>query len=258
MPASALEGAVGPAPRQTVGAQSYPAFALDYVTALSDAKARLAAFRAVSQGANPLAASIEDTVLLSESSAFLTNPVAGERFIDAGTRAIKRVYDRITLAGSTVTLTSKSGILPVTIRNTAGFPVRVVVRFVTDRRLVFTNGFSQNVVIPSALQTLTFHVRAQATGRFPIKIQLLDANSTNVSSLSISVHAVSVTLASNSAPGALESVGNANPDNDFRYDASLNGFIFNLSTKALTTGTWQLNFSLSGDPIPHAVQFGVR
>ena len=176
VPASALEGAVGPAPRQTVGAQSYPAFALDYVTALSDAKARLAAFRAVSQGANPLAASIEDTVLLSESSAFLTNPVAGERFIDAGTRAIKRVYDRITLAGSTVTLTSKSGILPVTIRNTAGFPVRVVVRFVTDRRLVFTNGFSQNVVIPSALQTLTFHVRAQATGRFPIKIQLLTPN----------------------------------------------------------------------------------
>jgi hypothetical protein len=84
------------------------------------------------------------------------------------------VYESITLAGSNpVTLTSRNGILPITVDNGAGFPVRVVVRFVADRRLEFVNGPTQKVLLPASSRTLTFRVRAQTTGRFPIKIELL-------------------------------------------------------------------------------------
>ena len=53
--------------------------------------------------------------------------------------------------------------------------------------------------------------------------QLCDANGNNLSSPDIVLHAVSVTRTSNDAPGPLDDTGNANPDLDFRYDASLQG-----------------------------------
>lgn len=60
----------------------------------------------------------------------------------------------------------------------------------------------------------------------------------------------------------MESVGNANPDNNFRYDSTLGptgGYIYNLSTKGLSTGTYALTFSVSGDPVPrHQVLFQVK
>lgn len=60
---------------------------------------------------------------------------------------------------------------------------------------------------------------------------------------------------------AMAEVGNANPDNDFRFDATLRGsggYIYNLSSRGLSTGTWTLQFTASGDPLPHSVQFDLR
>jgi len=175
VPASELERIVGAGERQPLAAQTYPGFAFDYVRSLLDAKARLAAFRATAEGAKPLASRMEDLLLLSESSTFVTDPASGERFIDATQRTIRGIYRQVGVAGSSVpvTLTSRSGVLPLTLYNRAGFPMRVILRFVTDRRLVFANGSSQEILLPASSQTLTFRVRAQTTGRFPLTIQLL-------------------------------------------------------------------------------------
>lgn len=72
------------------------------------------------------------------------------------------------------------------------------------------------------------------------------------------LHATSVTKSSNNAPGPLEDSGNANPDFDFRYDAALSGYIFNLSTKDMTTGTYNLNFTVTSDPAVHSVPFSIK
>ena len=57
--------------------------------------------------------------------------------------------------------------------------------------------------------------------------------------------------------------GNANPDFDFRYDASLEGYVFNLSLKCqgaacFTTGTYDLNFTVGSDPTIHSAPFAVK
>jgi len=173
--ASQLEGLVGVGQRQPLATQTYPGFALDYVHSLRDAKARLAAFRGTIEGPAPLTARMDELLLLSESSSFITDPAAGERFIDAMVRRIRGIYRDVGVAGTTVpvTLTSRSGVLPLTLYNNAGFPMRVVLRFVTDRRLVFADGPSKEILLLGASRTLTFRVRAQTTGRFPIKVQLL-------------------------------------------------------------------------------------
>ena len=91
----------------------------------------------------------------------------------------------------------------------------------------------------------------------PVKLQLCDVNGVNYSSSSIVVKAISVTKLDNSA-GALDDSGSANsPDLNFRYDASLSGYIFNLSTKGLTTGTWKLTFTVDGQG-SYFVKFDVK
>lgn len=94
----------------------------------------------------------------------------------------------------------------------------------------------------------------------PIKIQLVDANGVNVSAPGILVHASGTLLASDFAPGAVEDAGNANPDDNFRFVnfEGQGGYIFNLKTTGLATGTYVLLFSAGGDPSMHAVGFQIK
>ncbi len=59
-------------------------------------------------------------------------------------------------------------------------------------------------------------------------------------------------------PAVLDDSGNANPDFDFRYDASLGGYIFNLSTKGYATGTYSLKFTAGSDQSVHSALFEIK
>jgi hypothetical protein len=93
---------------------------------------------------------------------------------------------------------------------------------------------------------------------YPIKLQLCDSSGRNLSSPSIVAHATSVTRTLTKATGPLDDSGHANPDFDFRYDPSLGGYIFNLSTKGITPGTYNLNFIAGEDPVLHSAPFAVK
>ena len=95
----------------------------------------------------------------------------------------------------------------------------------------------------------------------PVKLQLCDINGNDVSSSTIVVHAVGLTIISNDAPAILADAGNANPDNNFRFDAQIGdqgGYIFNLSLKGLTTGTYSLNFTIDTNPTLRSLVFQVK
>src|SRR5262245_15794204 len=95
----------------------------------------------------------------------------------------------------------------------------------------------------------------------PVKLQLCDSNGSDLSSPSLTVHATAVMQVSSSISAQVQDSGNANPDTDFRFDASLGttgGYIFNLSTKGLTTGTYNLNFTVSGDSFIYSAPFQLK
>ena len=95
----------------------------------------------------------------------------------------------------------------------------------------------------------------------PIKLQLCDAAGDDLSASTITLHAISITRVSTSISGTVQDAGNANPDNDFRFDSTLGstgGYIFNLSTKGLTTGSYNLNFTVSGDTSTYSAPFQVK
>lgn len=110
--------------------------------------------------------------------------------------------------------------------------------------------------LPSACILYDQTKAVQSGSVVPIKFQLCDTNAADVSSANITVSAQKLTQVSTQAPGTLESVGSANPDNNFRFDSTLGptgGYIYNLSTSGLATGTYAMTFIATGDPTQHQV-----
>ena|SRR6266702_2167550 len=92
-------------------------------------------------------------------------------------------------------------------------------------------------------------------GTIPIKLELCDAQGSDVSSPTVSVTAVSTT-----APEGLVSAGNANRDKLFRYDATLGtsgGYIYNLDTSKDPRGSYVLIFTVGQQPYSYSVSFKV-
>lgn len=119
--------------------------------------------------------------------------------------------------------------------------------------------FSQQIAYGvCVLYDQTRSVNSGAT--FPIKLYLCDASGNDVSSSGTVVHANGITNVSGSA-GPVQSPGSANPDNNFRFDSTQGpsgGYIFNLGTTGLATGTYSLQFTAGSDPTSHSVNFGVK
>jgi len=90
---------------------------------------------------------------------------------------------------------------------------------------------------------------AKSGSTIPIKLQLLSGG-VNVSAANLVLHAVVVLKMDSNASSQVQDAGNSNPDFDFRFDPTLGsapgGYIFNLKTTGLTTGTYNLKFQVNG------------
>ncbi len=95
----------------------------------------------------------------------------------------------------------------------------------------------------------------------PLKLMLCDAEGGNVSAPEIAVTAVGLVRVSDEVTAPVEDAGDANPDSGFRYTSGLGaggGYLYNLSTKGRTSGTWALRFTATGDPSVHRVVFQLK
>lgn len=92
----------------------------------------------------------------------------------------------------------------------------------------------------------------------PVKFQLTGASAT-VANLTARIYVAAVT---NSVVGTeLEAVTTSAADagNTFRYDSVSGQYIFNLGTKTLAQGAWQLRIDLQdGSPTPHTVMISLK
>jgi hypothetical protein len=102
---------------------------------------------------------------------------------------------------------------------------------------------------------------AKSGSTIPIKIYLANAQGQDVSSSGIVLTALQVVKISNSTTSDVLDAGNSNPDSNFRFDSSLGtsgGYIFNLKTTGLSSGTYRLDFKATGDSVTHSVGFAVK
>jgi len=87
-----------------------------------------------------------------------------------------------------------------------------------------------------------------------IKLEICDFNNVNLSSAAVTLTAISVTPA-----GSVTSP--SNPGNLFRFDSMIapgGGYIYNLHVKGLPAGSYNLNFTVSGDPVTHQASFMLK
>jgi hypothetical protein len=90
------------------------------------------------------------------------------------------------------------------------------------------------------------------------KIEVCDENGTNRSSFDLHLTAVSVV---NSATGAEQPAlapGNSNTSNRFCYNPERQAYTYELKTKGLSRGTWNLLVSIEGDPNSYSVSFKIK
>ncbi|HEX8190606.1 MAG TPA: pectinesterase family protein [Pyrinomonadaceae bacterium] len=101
----------------------------------------------------------------------------------------------------------------------------------------------------------------KAGSTVPVKLQLVDNAGANLSSADRVVRAVGVTLVSSNTSGEATDAGDANADQNFRFDPTLGetgGYIYNLKTSGYAPGTYRLNFTVGADPHVYTAQFQVR
>jgi hypothetical protein len=92
---------------------------------------------------------------------------------------------------------------------------------------------------------------------FPLVLRVCDFRGTNTSAPSIVLTALGITPAAGlTVPSA--AVAAAAHSDVFRYNPGLKAYVFNVKTKGLSRGTYQLQFRAGSDPTVHAVQFTVR
>ncbi len=184
----------------------------------------------------------------------ITAPTSGNYLLNQTVTVNFTCSDSLSGVSSCNGTTTNGGLL-----NTASIGAKTFTVSSTDNAGNSASPTTVNYTVNFGLVILFDQTRAHKSGStVPIKIRLVDANGTNVSSAATVVRAVNVIQTGSQASTILEDAGNSNPDFDFRYDQSLGGYIFNLQTTGYGTGTYRLNFIAGNSPTIYSVQFQVR
>jgi len=158
-------------PRELLEASRAPGFSSAVVTGLDEGRADVAALASMADQ-SPLLDQLRRGLLLSQSRYLAGHEVDRLSLIGSVRAAVAAELEKIhPPLASSITLTSQGGIIPVTLRNDAGYPVRVRL-ILRSTRLQFVGGRSQVVPLERPVQQFVFPVRAQTTGRFPVRVEL--------------------------------------------------------------------------------------
>jgi hypothetical protein len=137
-------------------------------------RARLGSFGALTRHGDPIVDDADRSLLASVSNAWPTDigrarARAHLRVID---RAIEGLLRRIQVPDTrTITLTSRSGEIPLTFRNDTGFPVRVRASLASSK-LFFPHGSVIELELPPRSTTVRVAVEARTSGTFPLELEV--------------------------------------------------------------------------------------
>lgn len=113
-----------------------------------------------------------------------------------------------------------------------------------------------------SLQLLYEAAKAHRPGStVPVKIAVMDSEGRNVSSPELSVMPVRLTRVGDSTASQIEDAGQSSPDSTFRFDEALapgGGYIFNLSTRGLSSGSYELLLHIGGDAYRYTVPLQLK
>jgi Family of unknown function (DUF6049) len=149
-----------------------------YLDRVDRVRSQLASFqRSVGPGFAS-AGDYDRDLLIAESSDWRppTARARGRAFVRAVQRGIAGVYRRVGVDATRVTLTARSGKIPITIHNDGDQRLTVVLRL-SSPKVDLPPGASQPIVLePHRRSTQLLQVGTRATGTFPVRVDVLTAD----------------------------------------------------------------------------------
>ena len=146
-----------------------------YLEGVAAIKRRTDAFAAILPPGDAQARGFDSGVLRLLSSAWRSDPVAAVADRDALAADVARTMLRVRIAshnGSLVTLTSRSGTVPVTITNDLDTPVRVVLGIDPGQHLQVTGARIVHTIAPHRQVPVDIRATARTSGIFPLTVTL--------------------------------------------------------------------------------------
>lgn len=141
------------------------------LTALRVARRRLDAFHSIIDPDNTLYDQLDDR-LLAGASADITSTRTRAAYAERVRRVVDQQVGAVKLPrGRSITLTARSGEIPITFRNDNPYPVHVLVRMRSEK-LDFPKGSEQRLDLTRQNTTLRVAVKARTSGSIPLRITL--------------------------------------------------------------------------------------
>ena len=135
------------------------------------ARDRLTAFSGMLGPENPLDEHLEELLLTSQGAEL--RPRQRSAYLDGVQDGIDRELKLIDVPRDrSITLTARTGEVPVTILTRTGYPVRLQVQVASDK-LEFPGGAVRELDLTRRNTTERFSVRARASGTFPLRVNLV-------------------------------------------------------------------------------------
>ena len=158
-------------PRNLADGERVGSYGDEFLVELDRAREALAGLESVG-GSRELVDGIGRNTLLAESRYLLPRPELAEEYLTTARSDVRTELSKVHPPGSgTITLTSRGGVVPVTLRSDAGYPMTVNLTL-RSPRLRFLGGGSREVTLDQPQQAFVFPVRARTTGRFPVDVRV--------------------------------------------------------------------------------------
>jgi hypothetical protein len=150
-----------------------------FTTEMADSREAVEALDSMADQ-NDLVAQLDRLLLLSESRYLGGHEDLRFDYLESARATVDAEFDKVHLPPSSdITLTSRTGRIPVTLRSEAGYPVQLQLSLrATGLELI--GGSSRDILLSRPIQTFVFPARAQRTGRFPVQVRLGTPDGTRI------------------------------------------------------------------------------
>jgi hypothetical protein len=147
-----------------------PLFSDLFLSEMAETQAILQHYAAVAGEDAALVFRLRGLRFIAQSRWLLRKEQEAVAYLRAARGAVHREFAKVDAPTATaVTLTSRGGVIPVTIHKAADYDMRVALTLQSPR-LEVIGGPSREVTLTRPEQLFTFQVRAQTTGRFPVEV----------------------------------------------------------------------------------------
>lgn len=156
--------------------ETFLSFPASYRAQYEQVKGELLQFSSSVLGAKPLADRLGLNLLLSLSGGAVQSLPTGRGFLQWDSSTIERTLSGLKPppTGQTVTLLELRGSVYFTVRNEAPYRMKAVVRLVPHGQLMVPRGDETVLFLkPGESRLVRMDVEAEATGRFPLTVQIL-------------------------------------------------------------------------------------